>query len=80
MAKEYEVKCPYCKYVRKIMLTGFTGQIVNTNGVRSAEEKELSRQPSLESLNEENWIDLQNPCPRCGRKFSFNIVTEESRE
>jgi hypothetical protein len=78
MAKEYEVKCPYCKDIRKIMFSDLLGQINIGSGMRGVEDEA----PSPESLNEENWIDLKDPCPNpnCRRKFSFNIITGESRE
>ena len=76
MAKEFEVKCPYCKHVRKMVLSDLLGDINIGNGMRGVEDKT----PSSESLNEESWVDLNTPCPKCNRKFSFNIVTGESRE
>jgi DNA-directed RNA polymerase subunit RPC12/RpoP len=79
MAKEYEVKCPYCKNVRKMVLSDFLSSIMNTNGMRGTEE-EKPKPPSPESANEENWIDLKSPCPNCSKRFSYNIVTGESRE
>ena len=79
MPKEYRVRCPYCDNVRKMILSDMLGSMATTTGMRgTAEEKpEL---PSPESLDEENWIDLKNPCRICKHKFSFNIVSGESRE
>lgn len=79
MAKEYEVKCPYCANVRKMVLSDLLGQLARTSGMRGVED-EKPTPPSPESLDEQNWIDLKDPCPSCRRKFSFNIVTGESRE
>ena len=79
MAKVYEVKCPYCGNTCKMMLSDLLGQIANTSGMRGGEE-EKPKPPSPESLDEANWIDLKKPFPGCGHKFSFNIVTGESRE
>jgi phage FluMu protein Com len=79
MSKEYEVKCPYCKKIRRMVISDLLGSIATTNGMRgNGDEKPKPSSP--ESLNEEYWIDLKGPCPACKRKFSFNIVTGESRE
>ncbi len=77
MAKEYAVKCPYCKDIRKMKVSDLIGQMINTNGIRGVDEP---KPPSPESTNEDNWIDLKKPCPNCGHTFSFNYVTGESRE
>lgn len=80
MAKEYEVKCPYCMDIRKMVLSDLLGQLARTSGMRGVED-EKPTPPSPESLDEQNWIDLKkSPCPQCGHTFSFNIVTGESRE
>lgn len=79
MAKEFEVKCPYCKDVRKMYLSDMLRSIATTTGMRGAED-EKPKPPSPESRDEANWIDLKSPCPKCSKKFSYNIVTGESRE
>ncbi len=79
MSKEFMVRCPHCKNIQKMMLSDILGAIANTTGMRgSGEEKPKSSSP--ESVNEENWIDLKDPCRVCKHKFSLNIVTGESRE
>jgi hypothetical protein len=79
MAKEHQVKCPYCKDIRKMYLSDMLGSIATTTGMRGDEDTN-PKKPSPESLDEQNWIDLKSPCSKCNRKFSYNIVTGESRE
>jgi hypothetical protein len=78
MAKVYEIKCPYCGNVRKMGFSDVLSLAANTTTMRGEEEK--PKQPSPESLDEANWIDFKTPFPGCGHKFSFNIITGESRE
>lgn len=78
MAKVYDVKCPYCKTVTKMMLSDMLGSIADGPGIRGAEEE--PKPPYSESLDEQNWIDLKTPCSVCGHRFSFNIIAGESRE
>jgi hypothetical protein len=80
MAKEYEVKCPYCGNVRKMMFPDLIREITITDAAIRGVEEEKPKPPSPESLDEQNWIDLKTPCPVCRRRFSFNIVTGKSRE
>lgn len=79
MAKEYEVKCPYCQNVRKMRISDLMGQLTEASGLRGADDKKTNS-TSPESLNEANWIDFKKPCPNCGHTFSFNYVTGDSRE
>jgi len=76
MAKVFEIKCPHCGRVQKMRFSDILGFIANTNGMRG---RENSNSPLSQSLNEENWIDLKNPCPACRLTFSYNIATGESR-
>lgn len=84
MAKEYEVKCPYCKNVRKVVLAeNLWESSVGIGMAMTYISKMLGKLlfTTLRSFRaEENWIDLKNPCPNCNHTFSFNIVTGESRE
>lgn len=83
MAKEFDLKCPYCGDVRKMKISDVLREslatITATAGMRG-DEDEKPKPPSPESLDEENWIDLKPPCPECGHRFSLNIVTGETRE
>lgn len=80
MAKEYQIKCPFCGCVQKLTLSDMLGSIVNTVGMRGAKDEKVKPLSSEESLDEANWIDLKSPCTKCERKFSYNIITGESRE
>lgn len=79
MAKEYEVKCPYCKFAYVLLISHNLEAVAKTSGMRDVEE-EQHKSSSPESLDENNWFDLGDPCPNCHRTFSYNIITGESRE
>ncbi len=88
MAKEYEINCPYCKHVRKIVFAETLLDVASGIGmaltpISMAIWGFLGKMllPKLVSAStERNWFDLKEPCPNCKRTFSFNIVTGESRE
>lgn len=83
MAKEFDLKCPYCGDVRKVKVSDVLKEAVAkgvaTSGVRGNEEVK-PKPHSPESLDEENWVDLKSLCPECGHRFSLNMVTGETRE